>query len=297
MWYSHVHLHAAKKMVVEYPAPFIHINYVLQGTSMYHTGDEQQPFSTFHSLQYNVLLLPAGKVAVEWMPGKEVENFEINVTREFFEKHLPAGHPFLPLLQQNGQHALASAVHLPVTPQIRAIIYDIVNCNMDPAHKRLYIKAKTLELMAIQMEQQKSIPAETLLHPGDVKLSDAQKMHAAREIIVQRLYNPHTIPALAHLVGTNENYLKKNFKKMFGTTVFGFIQQLRMERARDILINEKRKIGEVARLTGYSHISHFSKAFKKQFGFSPKNIKVGLCLWLTDLQALLFSEFSALAVI
>ncbi|WP_343700056.1 AraC family transcriptional regulator [Chitinophaga sp.] len=297
MWYSRVHLRSAKKMVVEYPAPFVHISYVLQGSSVYRNGDEKTPFTAFHSLQYNVLLLPAGKVHVEWMPGKEVENFEINISREFFEKHLPAGHPFLAQARQTGTHALASALHLPVTPQIRSIIYDIVNCNMDPAHKRLYMKAKTLELMALQMQQQKNLPEETFLQPGDIKMSDAQKMHAAREIILQRLDNPYTIPALAHLVGTNENYLKKNFKKVFGTTVFGFIQQLRMERARDILINEKKKIGEVARLTGYSHISHFSKAFKKQFGFSPKNIRVGVCLWLADLQAAFFSELSLLPAV
>ncbi|AWO01941.1 hypothetical protein DLD77_09650 [Chitinophaga alhagiae] len=296
MWYSHISLRQAKKMVVEYPDPFVHISYVLQGSSIYRSGEEKTPFTTFHALQYNVLLLPAGKVSVEWMPGKEVENFEINVNRAFFEKQLPAGHPFLAQLQQTGTHALASALHLPITPQIRAIIYDIVHCSMDPAHKRIYLKAKTLELMALQMQQQKNLLTEGLPYPGDIKMSDTQKMHAAREIILQRLDNPYTIPVLAHMVGTNENYLKKNFKKVFGATVFGFIQQLRMERARDILINEKKKIGEVARLTGYSHISHFSKAFKKQFGFSPKNIKVGLCLWLTDLQVTFFSELPMLAV-
>lgn len=298
VWYSNVNLPLKKKMLIEYPEPFIHINYALQCSSSYYYEQEKKPFATFHPLQYNILLMPVSKTSVEWMPGKEVENFEINLTRSFFENYLPDDHPFRPMLQNSDQHAFISVPHLPVTPHIRSIIYDIVHCTMEPGPKRLYLKAKTLELLSIQQQQQMQMTGEHhVMYTGDVKASDVSKMYAAREIIVQHLDKPHSLVDLAHMVGTNECYLKRNFKKVFGTTVYGHIQQLRMERARDVLVNEKRKISEVAKLSGYGHVSHFSKAFKKQFGFSPKNIKTMLCFCLTELYATFFSELSLIATI
>ncbi len=78
-----------------------------------------------------------------------------------------------------------------------------------------------------------------------------------------------TIRDLARRVAINECYLKKGFKEIFGTTIFDFYQSQRMEHAKYLLYDKGLSVTEVSHLLGYSSISHFSTAFKKQTGIKP----------------------------
>ena len=53
------------------------------------------------------------------------------------------------------------------------------------------------------------------------------KIHYAKEIILGKLNSPMHLVDLAKVVGTNECTLKKEFKNIFGTTVFGYIVSAR----------------------------------------------------------------------
>ncbi|HMP92318.1 MAG TPA: AraC family transcriptional regulator [Phnomibacter sp.] len=91
----------------------------------------------------------------------------------------------------------------------------------------------------------------------------------AREILLQHIGDPITIKELARKVATNECYLKKGFKEMFGTTIFDFYQSQRMEHAKYLLYEKGLSVTDVSALLGYSSISHFSTAFKKHTGLKP----------------------------
>ena len=84
----------------------------------------------------------------------------------------------------------------------------------------------------------------------------------------------HTTPAnLARQAGTNEFTLKKRFKEIFGTTVFGYWNNLKMEKARHMLLHEDVPVSLVAEKTGYKNQPHFSTAFKKKYGIFPGKLK------------------------
>ena len=88
------------------------------------------------------------------------------------------------------------------------------------------------------------------------------------EHIFSYVNNINTIEGGTH-VAINECYLKKGFKEMFGTTIFDFYQNQRMEHARYLLYEKGLSVSEVSLLLGYSSISHFSTAFKKHTGLKP----------------------------
>jgi AraC family transcriptional regulator len=98
---------------------------------------------------------------------------------------------------------------------------------------------------------------------------DRDKIVKAREILLQHIGEPITIKELARKVATNECYLKKGFKEMFGTTIFDFYQGQRMEHAKYLLYEKSLSVTDVSALLGYSSISHFSTAFKKHTGLKP----------------------------
>jgi len=96
----------------------------------------------------------------------------------------------------------------------------------------------------------------------------------ARERLLSDLSSPPTIEQLARETGLNQLKIKRGFKVLFGTTTYGLFQRERMERALALL--QSNSVTETASTLGYSNISHFSAAFRKQFGVLPRAARRGV---------------------
>lgn len=73
----------------------------------------------------------------------------------------------------------------------------------------------------------------------------------------------------------NYPYIKP-FKAYYSTTVYGDITRLRMEKAKKMIVNDHKSIGEVAIAIGFKHQAHLTSAFKKYYGILPSEIKLTL---------------------
>ena len=71
------------------------------------------------------------------------------------------------------------------------------------------------------------------------------------------------------MAGFNETLLKGRFRALFGTSVFAYLRQIRMEEARRLLLERHLNVTEVAQRVGYANPSKFAAAFRRQFGKSP----------------------------
>jgi len=147
----------------------------------------------------------------------------------------------------------------------------------------LYIVEKLLTISS--GERMQSIRAEhrvveLMIHhfnlldilPEDVTPEEEMLAFRAKSVLLQDFVNPPTIQTLAHLCATNETKLKKAFKKVYQTTLYSYVQKLRLEEANLLLKEEKLTIGEVAKRVGYSHQGHFSKLFFATYGVYPKEL-------------------------
>lgn len=95
-------------------------------------------------------------------------------------------------------------------------------------------------------------------------------MDQAKNLLESELQNPPSIAELAHLIGLNETYLKIHFKAAFDSTIYGFVKKQRIQKAKELLIEKEMNVSEIAREVGYKHPTHFTAAFKKVIGISPK---------------------------
>lgn len=105
-------------------------------------------------------------------------------------------------------------------------------------------------------------------------LNDRDRIIFARDYMMQHSDMPPTIPELAKIAGINEFKLKRGYKEIFGTTIFGHLAETRLEQSRYILQEGKKAISEIAFELGFSSVQHFSTAFKKKFGIPPGQAKV-----------------------
>ena len=152
----------------------------------------------------------------------------------------------------------------------KEIIQNISHNNYTHTLQTIYLNSQVQALLLYGLECLAEDKAEesfacTFLAQDE----DRARMMMAKEILLQRLGEPITIRELSRKVGTNECYLKKGFKSMFGTTIFDFYQNERMNHARYLLYEKGLSVTEVSDLLGYSSISHFSTAFKKHTGLKP----------------------------
>lgn len=158
----------------------------------------------------------------------------------------------------------------PLTPDLRMIAHQVLNCPLEGSARRVFMESKTLEILAVQLHVlSSSAPSGSVVR----NKKERERLEEARRILESELADPPSLLTLARRVGLNDFKLKRGFRELYQTTVFGYLRMLRMEKARAMLETGEMNVGEVAAATGYSCFGHFSEAFRKRFGISPRDLK------------------------
>ncbi len=88
-------------------------------------------------------------------------------------------------------------------------------------------------------------------------------------MLQQPAWSHTTILELAHEAGMNRTKLQYGFRQLFGTSIYAYQVQLRLERAKKLLEESDKPVKQIALLAGYNTINSFSAAFKKAYLLSP----------------------------
>ncbi len=167
-------------------------------------------------------------------------------------------------------HSSSFSKTLSLCSRTRMVLEALLNHTYTDSFENIYINAQTQMLLLYSMEcmlgdkEPEGFQCKFLANDAD-----REKIIKSREILLQHIGEPLTIKELSRKVAINECYLKKGFKELFGTTIFDFYQGQRMEHARYLLYEKGLSVTDVSMMLGYSSISHFSTAFKKQTGLKP----------------------------
>jgi len=157
----------------------------------------------------------------------------------------------------------------PVCGPKRMALDALLNNSFSGTLENIYTNAKAHELLLYSVECLIEEKEEGFACKFLEEETGRDKIYKSREILLEHIGNPITIKELSRKVAINECYLKKGFKEIFGTTIFDFYQQQRMEHAKYLLYEKGLSVTDVSDLLGYSSISHFSAAFKKHTGLKP----------------------------
>lgn len=77
------------------------------------------------------------------------------------------------------------------------------------------------------------------------------------------------LETIAPLFGYNSAYLGKIFNKTVGESFNSYVDHMRIERSKELLLENKLKVYEIAEQVGYKNVDYFHKKFKKYVGESP----------------------------
>ncbi len=250
----------------------IEMHFLLQGKSLT-TLNNRKEKTLLKSNQHTLIYSKDFVGNVQWEETTDMKVFEINFSRQFFAKYLPLLDIHFNEFKQainNGETAYISDQHRPIPASMLHVIQEILYCDKKGIFKKMYLEAKIVELLILQLEQFKG---EGNLVDYTLSKKNIEKIHYAKDLVLERLFSPLSLTKLAQKANTNEFTLKKGFKEVFGTTVYGFINDQKMEKAKQLLLMGEKNIAEIAALMGYKYPTHFTSAFKKKYGFIPSNMR------------------------
>jgi AraC-like DNA-binding protein len=93
--------------------------------------------------------------------------------------------------------------------------------------------------------------------------------------IVEAKYDDESFgcPALCEALKMSRSHVHRKLVEETTYSCSEFIQQIRLEKAKELLINTNHSIYEVAFKVGYSDANYFSRSFSKIYGFPPSHCR------------------------
>jgi AraC family transcriptional activator of pyochelin receptor len=165
--------------------------------------------------------------------------------------------------------AAARLASCPAGHALRALVSQITNCPMRGPERELYLCGKAMELVALAISS-----CITRINGGELKLParEIERIRQARDILIAAMSQPPSLDALAQQVGLNVRKLSSGFRQVFGASVFGFLQEYRLEQAYKLISMGEMSVSEAAFHVGYGP-AHFATIFRKRFGVSPSSLR------------------------
>jgi AraC-like DNA-binding protein len=99
------------------------------------------------------------------------------------------------------------------------------------------------------------------------------RLARAAKIIEETADRPFDADAVAGEIGYSISGFRKAFRRVFGLTPLQYSTQVRMARARDLLLARDRSITEIAGALGYDDPNYFTRLFRLHSGQSPRDFR------------------------
>lgn len=98
----------------------------------------------------------------------------------------------------------------------------------------------------------------------------------AKEYILEHQTEDLSLAQVARAVNTSTFYFCKIFKKSTGINFTDYLSRVRIEKAKNLLLNPNLRISEIAYEVGFQSLTHFNRVFKRILGQSPTEYRAQL---------------------
>ncbi|MCG9894956.1 MAG: AraC family transcriptional regulator [Fimbriimonadaceae bacterium] len=110
---------------------------------------------------------------------------------------------------------------------------------------------------------------------GDSRLHTDSLIHRALRYLERHFAEPLTDADLADRIGLSTSHFRHLFRDVTKQPFHRYLLSLRLEKAREMVLQSEASITEVSERCGFASPAHFSRAFTQRFGVSPRSLRDG----------------------
>ena len=133
--------------------------------------------------------------------------------------------------------------------------------------------AAMVKMLAVFAEHLSMVSNQIVMHQQN---TEPPMITRAKEFIRDHQTEHLSLGQAAAAVHTSSFYLCKMFKKAMGINFTDYVSRLRVEKAKNLLLNPNLRISEIAYEVGFQSLTHFNRVFKKITGQSPTEYRAHL---------------------
>lgn len=137
------------------------------------------------------------------------------------------------------------------------------------AHSRLYAESAATFLAVHLLQTYSTRKVVVPQYEGGLP---QQKLKQAIEYIQEHLAQEISLDELADYLGISRYYFCRLFKQSIGISPYQYVIQQRVERAKQLLLQGRMSISDIAIACGFAHQSHLNRHFKRLIGVTPKTL-------------------------
>ncbi|WP_073955207.1 AraC family transcriptional regulator [Thalassospira sp. TSL5-1] len=163
-------------------------------------------------------------------------------------------------------HALRLTANLDMPNVLRDLLGNPLVTGLD----RLAAESAALTLL---VECLQKTPTPDLGTSNALSPEEKRAIAQTRDLLIKDLSCPPDLETLARATGFTHTRLNRCFRKAYGTTVFAWLRDYRLEQARILLGRDHQSITDIAYFCGFSSSSHFGSCFRARFGQTPQQFR------------------------
>lgn len=116
--------------------------------------------------------------------------------------------------------------------------------------------------------------SDSLMHwIEEKKYVESRPIRLAKQYIGENYFRPLTLEMVSGEIGFNPTYFSSMFKKETDMNFSDYLKKIRIDNAKNMLLNSEQLIEDISYAVGYSDIKYFSRLFKKQTGVTPTEFR------------------------
>ncbi len=209
------------------------------------------------------LLCIRGSVPHEYLPkGQEAEIIKIKFMKEWL---LPS---FFTSAQKEACQRLYNQVFKTrPSDAVRELVLAALHCPL-PRYREYCCYGKLVELTALLL----ALP-ETIAESLPVSIERLRYMESAIEYMQDNCHGKLTLKMLSNHLGLTESYCSKYIKKNAGISFVEYLNAMRVNNARRLLLHTDVNIAEIVEKTGFLSVQTFNRVFRQQTGQSPSEYR------------------------
>lgn len=266
-WHHRYHILRPTTLYLKVPATCVLLLFTLSGDA--HCSGANETPEKMKAGYCHCFCVPEGLYTMHFDPG----NYTFAQT-----ELLPTALPLLKLagdsrsrLQEYIQTPSDQSMHLHcglLNTNLRQLLLEIQNCPYnDKESQQLYYEDKVHQLIIRFSLELTSKPKK------NIKIPPARLREIRDYIHIASAEHFVTVDELILKFAFCRTILTAAFKEHFGLTVGRYILKVRMEMARDLVLQTNDPITEIADRVHYEHLSAFSRAFRASHRYSPKKYR------------------------